>query len=176
LKLEAVGFVGSAEDLIQWMPSAGGIWRPGNIGSVLTGGAEFSAACSIGELFDFLDADFTFSYSWLKTVDWDESSVNYGRQLAYRPEHSARGGMRFRVPDVLSLDLDASYLGQRYTNNSNTKYLDPVLVFSAAVNYDIGEVFRITMTAGNFTNQQYIDRLGYPIPGFEWSVTGRVSL
>ncbi|MBI9107858.1 MAG: TonB-dependent receptor [Spirochaetales bacterium] len=176
LHLEAVGFISTAEDLIQWMPSAGGIWRPKNIGSVLSGGAELSCVFSSRNVFDLIDIEVSAVYSWLKIVDWDESSVNYGRQLAYRPEHSGRAGLLVTIVELLSFNIDASYLGQRYTNNSNTKYLDQALIFSAAVNYDINETFRLSATAENFTNQVYIDRLGYPIPGFEWALKGRISL
>ena len=176
LKFEVVGFIAWAVDLIQWLPAAGGIWRPKNIGNVLSGGAELSGVYLAEDLFDFFDLEASASYSWLTAIDSDAASVNYGRQLAYRPEHSGRAGMLLSIPQLLSLDFDVSYLGLRYTNNSNTKYLDPVLIFSASVNYDITEVFRISVTAENFTNQQYIDRLGYPIPGFEWAVKGRLNL
>lgn len=176
LKFEAVGFLGIAEDLIQWMPAAGGIWRPRNLGMVFTGGAELSGYFSMEDLFDSIDMSLSVSYSWLKTVDFDESSVNYLRQLAYRPEHSGRAGLLLSLPEVLSFDFNISYMGYRYTNNSNTKYLESVIVLDAALNYDISENFRISVAAGNFTNVQYIDRLGYPVPGFEWTVKGRVSL
>jgi outer membrane receptor protein involved in Fe transport len=143
---------------------------------VFTGGAELSGYFSMEDLFDSIDMSLSVSYSWLKTVDFDESSVNYLRQLAYRPEHSGRAGLLLSLPEVLSFDFNISYMGYRYTNNSNTKYLESVIVLDAALNYDISENFRISVAAGNFTNVQYIDRLGYPVPGFEWTVKGRVSL
>lgn len=175
LKFEAAGYFGIAEDLIQWIPSAGGVWRPQNIGSVLNYGVELSAAYAV-LIFDFLEMELSAAYSWTNAVDWDETSVNYLRQLAYRPAHSGSGGILLQLPKQFSLEFDAVYIGLRYTNNSNTKYLDPALVFSAALNFDVTDYLRLSASAENLTDEDYVDTLGYPVPGFEWALKGRLSL
>ena len=174
--IEAVGFFSSTQDLIQWLPSAGGIWRPRNVGSVYSGGLELSGGLRVKELIEDVSLDISLVYNWLKTVDADSESVNYGKQLAYRPEHSGNLSLLFSLPDVFTFELVGGYIGYRYTNNANTKYIDHVFLLSASAGYDFNEYFGMSASADNLLNKSYIDRLGYPVPGIEWSLKGRVSL
>ncbi|MDC7227931.1 MAG: TonB-dependent receptor [Spirochaetales bacterium] len=174
--IEAVGFFSIIDDLIQWMPTAGGVWRPSNVGYVYSGGAESSLKIRGEEVIDEVDMEVSLVYNWLKCVDADSDSVNFSNQLAYRPEHSGNIALLFSLPQQLSLETAMDYIGYRYTNNANTKYLDQVFLISATFNYDFNEHFRLTLSGDNLLNQSYIDRLGYPVPGIELCIKGRLSL
>jgi outer membrane cobalamin receptor len=176
LKTEAVGFFSTVDNLIQWIPTSGGIWRPLNVGYVYNAGLELSAAASYAEESGKYSIEASLVYNWLKSIDADNTSVNYGRQLAYKPEHSANLSLLFRIPDILSVELNGNYLGYRFSNNANTKYIDQALLLSAAVNYTVTEIFDVSASTDNILNLKYIDRLGYPVPGIEWSLQGRIKI
>ena len=176
MKIDAAGFISTAEDLIQWLPSAGGVWRPVNIGSAVNAGIEMSVSGSFSGPSEFALLDVNIVYNWLKSVDADPLSVNFGNQLAYRPEHSGNMTVRLTLPDVFSLELSGNYLGWRFTNNANTKYIDQVMLLSASAAFHINEGFGISASVDNILNRVYIDRLGYPVPGTEWCIKGRISL
>ncbi len=173
LSFEAVFFHSNLENLIQWMPSAGGIWRPRNIGLAENYGIETSASWLYEPVIIPVLLDLTAAYSWLNCVDADDTSVNFGKQLAYRPGHTADISLRLTDEYDDTLEIGGSFISYRYTNNSNTKALDAVFIMSAALNVNIGESLRLSAIADNITNVEYIDRLGYPVPGFEWTIKGK---
>ncbi|MDC7124467.1 MAG: TonB-dependent receptor [Spirochaetales bacterium] len=174
--IDISGFFSHIDDLIQWMPSAGGVWRPSNVGMVYSGGTELSGKLIFTKIFGWMDIDFNLVYNWLKCVDADSDSVNYGKQLAYRPEHSGNVSILFTIIDKFTIDFSGKYIGYRFTNNANTKYLDDVIILSTSLGMDITDFFHISATADNLLNQSYVDRLGYPVPGFEFGIKGRLSL
>jgi outer membrane cobalamin receptor len=176
LKIESIAFITKAEDLIQWLPSAGGVWKPVNIGTVINGGAEISVSSRFPELIKSVSLDLNLVYNWLKSIDSDPLSVNYGCQLAYRPEHSGNISVLFSLPNVFTFELSGNYLGWRYTNNANTKYIDQVILISAAASWHVNEIVQISASVDNILDQVYIDRLGYPVTGAECSIRGRLSL
>ena len=175
-RLEAVGFFSRTKDLIQWMPSAGGVWKPRNIGVVHSGGIEASGSIRFEELIGGVSLDIRLNYNWLVSVDADPESVNYMCQLAYRPPHSGNLSILFSIPEMFTLDLTCGYIGYRYTNNANQKSIPQVFILSAAGGYDFNEHFGLSISADNLLNISYTDRLGYPVPGIEWCLKGRVSL
>ena len=176
VSIDAAGYYGITEDLIQWLPAAGGIWRPRNIGKVVNTGVEVSSSWRIDIDSELSAVEVYAAYSWMRAVDAVDGSVNFGRQLAYRPEHSADGSLRLEFGGIAVLDFSCRYIGSRFTNNANTKTLDQALILSLSAVWTVLEGFEITAAADNITNQAYVDRLGYPVPGFEYSLKGRVEL
>ena len=176
LSFELVYFTSWAENLIQWLPSAGGVWRPANISSALNSGFEFSAGWNEEGVFDLFDLEIKAVYNYLSSIDNAPDSVNYGLQLAYRPEHTASVTLTVFQKDIFSAGAEISYIGYRFTNNADTKYLDDALLLSANLMLEFCSWFDMSVTADNITGVQYVDRLGYPVPGFKWTVKGRLSL
>ncbi|MDC7219393.1 MAG: TonB-dependent receptor [Spirochaetales bacterium] len=172
LELSLIYFESYTENLIQWLPSADGTWSPSNVAEVESRGLENSLEWLIS-----LDEtgknmiNMSGSYSWLSAQIMTDGSINKGNQLAYRPKHSGSGSAAY-IRDGHSVSLSTRYIGQRYTNAANTKYLDPVLLFDAAVKISLPKDFYLSASLLNLGDEEYIDKLGYPIPGREWSLTG----
>lgn len=170
LTLNGAGFFQKTTDLIQWLPSSGGIWSPRNVGTVYQYGGEIELQgfISLGEwVFDYSAA-----YDWLRCINMDEKSVNFGNQLAYRPEHSGAMTLRLTAPKGSTLEITGTIQGKSYSNNANTKYFEPLFLLDASFFFQISPAWTLTLSGKNLTNDTYIDRLGYPVPGIEWTVKG----
>lgn len=175
-KIELSGYISRIENLIQWMPTAGGIWKPYNNDLALSRGLDSQLEISYQFLPDLLTLKIDGVYNWLLCQDANTSSVNYEKQLAYRPEHSANISAKLSYKDSIWFTFSTKYIGYRFTNNANTKYLNQVFILSTILGFNINESFTITGTANNLLNVYYSDSLGYPIPGFEFSITGGYKL
>jgi len=175
IRAEGVYFFNRLKNLIQWLPGAGGIWRPSNVGLAVIQGAEVSldGLFPLGALF-FLE--FRGGYTWMSCRDADPGSVNYRLQLAYRPEHQASLSFTLKGPSGSSLELGGNWLGYRFTTNADTKYLDPVFTLDGSFRFSPEGSWYAAVTGRNLTGRQYVDRLGYPVPGLEWSIKGGLEL
>jgi len=175
IRVEGIYFFNRLKNLIQWLPGAGGIWRPSNVGLAVIQGAEFSldGLFPLGALY-FLE--FRGGYTWMSCRDADPGSVNYRLQLAYRPEHQASLSFTLKGPAGSSLELGGNWLGYRFTTNADTKYLDPVFTLDGSFRFSPEGSWYAAVTGRNLTGRQYVDRLGYPVPGLEWSIKGGMEL
>lgn len=173
----AAGFVQQVSDLIQWLPAAGGIWRPRNIGEVEIYGGEVSlkGILPLGEAEGsgipwFIE--YQGGYDWLRCRETTPGAVNSGNQLAYRPEHSGSLSLLLSAPGGSSLEVSGTLQGVRFTNNANTKFFDPLFLLDASWRFFLTRSWEIGLSGRNLTNRSYIDRLGYPVPGIEWILKG----
>jgi outer membrane cobalamin receptor len=172
LEISTVYFQSYTDNLIQWLPTAGGTWRPSNIGRAEGFGLENSLSWLIPlKEEDLLFLELSGSYSWMNMIEKTVNSVNLGNQLPYRPLHSASSSCSISK-NSHSLTLSGRYMGQRFTNMANTKDLDPVLTFDAVLKLVFDSGFYSSFSLLNMGDIQYIDKLGYPIPGREWSLKG----
>ena len=172
LEISTVYFQSYTENLIQWLPTAGGTWRPSNIGRAEGSGLENSLSWLIPlKEEELIFIELSGSYSWMNIIEKTEESVNLGNQLPYRPVHSASGSLSI-TKDSHSLTVNGRFMGQRYTNMANTKDLDSVLTFDTVLKLVFESGFYSSFSLLNMGDIQYIDKLGYPIPGRELSLKG----
>ncbi len=164
-----------AENLIQWVPTPGGTWKPVNIGEAEIEGIESDLTWLIPIIrkksFFF---ELSGAYTWLSAKDQSTGSINKGNQLPYRPEHSGTGSLSLILKDH-SLTFAGRYMGYRFTNAANTKYFDPVIIFDAGLKIVLPAGFYTRCFVRNLANVYYVDKLGYPVPGRELTVTGGYS-
>ncbi len=171
LELTTVYFQSRTKNLIQWMPTAGGTWRPVNIGEVDSFGLENSLSWLQPLMDENLFMELSGTYSWMKLTDTSEDSINQGNQLPYRPVHSGSGSVSLLYKRH-SLTFSSRYMGQRFTNMANTKDLAPALIMDTVLLLQFESGFYTSLAVLNLADLQYIDKLGYPVPGREWTVTG----
>ncbi|QEN08687.1 TonB-dependent receptor [Oceanispirochaeta crateris] len=172
VELSIIYFQSHTENLIQWSPTAGGTWRPGNIGMVLSQGLENTLSWLIPlqqKSLSFIELK--GNYTWMTVRDQTADSINKGNQLPYRPLHAADGSISFLRKNS-SLTGSIHTMGYRFTNAANTKYLDSLLTFDAVFKTSLEKGFTFTAGVLNLGNLQYVDKLGYPVPGREWTITG----
>uniref|UniRef100_UPI002631EFD1 TonB-dependent receptor domain-containing protein n=1 Tax=Oceanispirochaeta sp. TaxID=2035350 RepID=UPI002631EFD1 len=172
LELSVIYFQSYTENLIQWSPTAGGTWRPGNIGKVRTQGLENAFTWLIPFQKSFLSfMELQGNYTWMTVRDQTEDSINQGNQLPYRPFHAADASLSF-IRKNSSLTGSTHAMGYRYTNSGNTKYLDALLTFDAVFKTSFDQGFTFSAGVLNVGNLQHVDKLGYPVPGREWTLSG----
>ncbi len=91
-------------------------------------------------------------------------------RLLYRP--TSTGALTFWF-DRMSWNygVDATYVGRRYANETNTQVLNPYLVTGVHVKKAISRHLALTLRADNVGNNHHAeDVLGYPIVGSAFSV------
>lgn len=175
--VSAAGYFQQVSDLIQWLPAAGGIWRPRNIGKVEIYGAEFylKGIIPIEKITNFVIPwflEYQAGYDWLRCINITPDSVNFGNQLAYHPEHSGSLAILLTAPGGSSLEIAGTFQGEQFSNNANTKFFDILSLFDASWRFFITPSWEISVTGRNLTNKLYIDNFGYPVPGIEWIIQG----
>lgn len=172
LEISSVYYQVATENLIQWLPTASGTWSPSNIGKVDGQGMENAVSWLIPlNQKKILFLDIGGSYSWMRMQEKTENSINNGNQLPYRPAHSASGAFSFII-NKHSLTFSANYMGQRFTNMANTKDLDPLLTCNSTLKLVFDSGVYTSFSLLNMGDVDYVDKLGYPVPGREWSITG----
>jgi vitamin B12 transporter len=174
LVARVTGFLQHSRDLILWQPSAGGVWRPGNIGQVLSRGLETSLE-AILPLSQVWRLEAQAEYSLQANTIQSEDSTD-GCQLPRTPHEKAALGVTLRHVDLGSLHLSTAYTGFRYLTMGNTKFLGDHLLLDLALVLRIGGHFSIRAAVKNIFDTVAVDLREYPIPGREWSLTWEAKL
>ena len=114
-------------DLIRWIPTEGGIWRPENTAEVYNYGFEVFAEwrSSIGENPVVLSSNYAFTRSI------DEETEN---QLIYTPKHKATISGSYQLKDFSFL-LQSLYNGSIYTSSDNQYEIEGYLLSNLSVEY-----------------------------------------
>ena len=154
-------------DLIRWEPSAGGVWRPSNLGRGQIRGLE--AAISIQKQLGLYLIRVTANYTLQQVTDTSDGT-NDGNQLPRRPYEKAACALYFISGNGWNLKLEGDYLGFRYINAANTKYLGDyfLLNFTGGIYFKCG--IRLQLTVRNILDTSYIHVREYPVPGREFRI------
>jgi outer membrane receptor protein involved in Fe transport len=155
------------------------IWRMMNFGRADVWGVDASASMRLAlsqKVTLMLDANYSFQYAVDVT---DSSAKNYRHQLPYTPRHSGSFTMSLENP-IVNISYLLSAVGERYmlpqntANNRMPGYLEHS--FSLNRSFLFGGVgLRLQAELLNITGVQYEVIKNYPMPGFQWRLTGRVT-
>ncbi|MGQ9561479.1 MAG: TonB-dependent receptor [Candidatus Oleimicrobiaceae bacterium] len=164
-----------AHELIVWgMDLSTYKWSPANVSEALISGQEVRLKWEApGQL-----AVVEVSYSHLQARNKGDVPGVQGKQLIYRPEHSAsfRAGLDKRW---WYCNAVASYVGARYTDEANTKQLPAHAVVDGNVGVRMplwGVTWHIRLSLDNLFDADYQVVDGYPMPGRLWKATLGVTL
>ncbi len=117
-------------DLIYWRLDFDDRWKPLNIARARITGTELRLRGKTPE--GNYQAEFTLSYRWMRAVNQSGEPNTDGKQLIYRPEHSAAAAWRQELKWIY-FDLSIRWVGERFTTEANTKSLAPYQRWDAAV-------------------------------------------
>ena len=178
LALAADGYYNNVRDKIVALPTMY-VWRMMNFGEADIWGADISASLRLAftkNVSFILDANYSYQYAVDVT---DATAKNYRHQLPYTPRHA--GSLKASVENpIVNVSYLLSAVGERYmlpqntVNNRMPGYLEHG--FSLNRSFSFGEVgLRLQTEFLNVTGRQYEVIKNYPMPGFQWRSTVRVT-
>jgi outer membrane receptor protein involved in Fe transport len=178
LTFTADAYYNNVRDKIVALPTMY-VWRMMNFGEADIWGTDFSASLRLAPMSKvalMLDANYSFQYAVDVT---DASAKNYRHQLPYTPRHS--GSLTFSVENpIVNISYLLSAVGERYmlpqntVNNRMPGYLEHG--FSLNRSFLFGGVgLRLQAELQNIAGKQYEVIKNYPMPGFQWRLSARVT-
>jgi vitamin B12 transporter len=176
---EAGVFYTNLENKIAWFPSLVGsgvqVWRPLNVGRVVSYGTEVSADSRTHIGISVIDIGFSATVS--RSVDrTDESTPSYGKQLRYTPQFTGTLYAGVTV-SKWTLNVSGRHVGQRYITSDERASMDAHTVFDGQMSFrtDIGPTDGLfALQVENVFNAQYSVMRFYPMP--PRTVTIRVGI
>jgi len=174
LQFRVTGFLQHVVDMIHWQPSAGGVWRPANIGEVLAHGLETVVewAYPVNPVWNLhMQAEYSLQVNRVRAFDSTD-----GSQIPRTPHEKASASVSLRHRTMGMFRFAAGYTGFRYLNMANTKYLGDHLLVDTSLEIRIGEHWKIRATVENIFDTVAVHLREYPLPGREWSFSLEVQL
>ena len=173
--LEIVHFNQDVTNLIQWNPGSGGQWQPENIGAALLNGfeGEVKFLFPLTSWSSYLELKGNYSYLFAR--DMVEGSSTYGKQLPRRPFEKGNLTGTLSHSRGHSLRIEGRYVGYRYITAQNTKYLPSYFVLDAAGIVKATDSLSFSAVLRNLLDVSYVDVREYPVPGREFSLSGKYS-
>ncbi|HEU4795908.1 MAG TPA: TonB-dependent siderophore receptor, partial [Pyrinomonadaceae bacterium] len=141
---------------------------PGDPPQVLEGkqrvsGAELSAEGNITRAWQVL-AGYTFLDS--TTVE-SNNPAEIGKNLVNTPRNSFNVWSTYRLPSGFHFGGGARFVGRRFANTINTRFVDAYWTFDLMASYPLTEHIDVKLNLYNLTDKFYFDRLGggHIVPG-----------
>ena len=162
-------------DRILWSPGAFNIWRPDNIGEVISQGTDLSVKAKLNLNKNFeIHSGINFNISESKKTSKDsENDPTYNKQLIYIPKQQFKANLVINYLPTskylksLSLTFCYNYAGKRYSNLENTVFAPYYEVFDG----NIQSVFKlksielgVKFSVNNILKSDYQVVSGYPMP------------
>ena len=176
--LTADGYYNNVRDKIVALPTMY-VWRMMNFGKADMWGVDISASSHLSPargVLLVLDANYSFLYAVDVT---DASAKNYRHQLPYTPRHSGSFTMSIENP-VVNVSYLLSAVGERYMLPQNTgrNLMKGYLEHGFSLNRSFlfgGVTMRLQTDLMNVSGKQYEVIKNYPMPGFQWRLSARVT-
>jgi catecholate siderophore receptor len=129
-------------------------------------GAELSVTGNITREWQVL-AGYTFLDS--ETVDSNVTTpiTEIGKELVNTPRNSFNLWSTYRLPSSFSFGGGARFVGKRFGNTINTRFVDAYWTFDLMASYPISNHVDLKLNLYNLTDKYYFDRLGggHVVPG-----------
>lgn len=154
-KTDITFFKTNFEDLIEWTPDDSGVWSPENIGSATTQGVELETEFVIRQ---HLKANLNYAYIEAKNKETK-------KWLIYRPQHLYKLRLIYSPTPKYELGLSAIYKTKRFTDASNTDFLEHDYAMNLNFTYNISDYLQVLFEAKNIFDRQYQEERGYSMPG-----------
>lgn len=119
-RLEVTGFHRKIRDLIQWIPGAGGIWRPHNVQKAMIRGIEALATAELLPMKSAGPLTLTLSATHLHTRDESGEPNIDGNRLVYRPPWAGAATLRLGRTRTLETEMETRFVGAVATTRANT--------------------------------------------------------
>lgn len=132
LSSEITAYYMLIDDWIQWRPDDAGRWRPVNLMQVISKGIEAHTKATFETKKTKLSTMLAYTYTSSEQTKVYEGTGDRGKQLMYVPRHKAifTTEMAYQGWSFLS---NLNYTGIRYTNNSESGFLNSFLLLDVAL-------------------------------------------
>jgi outer membrane receptor protein involved in Fe transport len=161
------GFVRDVDDLIQWTPGAGGIWRPHNVGRVRIAGAEAEAGADLPPALGFA-ARLSGSAAFLDARDRTGRPNVDGRELVYRPRWAGSASLLIAHPRLGELETAWRWVDDVWITPSNTRALEGHALGEVRWRRDLAAALALDLAVTNVTGAAARDFRDFPLPGRSW--------
>lgn len=166
-------YVSQIKDMIRWTNTStstiDAFWTPTNISDADIQGIEFEYEKEVAK---HLKTFINFGYQLAK----DASSDNF---LDYAPQNQLNAGLKYRNPDKFDSNIIVRYVGERYTNLSNSTQLPSYTVVDLSLSKDFGN-YTVKGDIENLFGESYAESYGfsdvYPMPGRRYNVGVSIKL
>ncbi len=164
---EGTVFQRTMDNWIIWLPS-GAYWGPRNIMNVWSRGVELRGelAWRVSHTTIKLAAMTNYVVSTNQTAK-SANDASVGKQLIYVPMYSGHGKLSVGYKGLLAT-AGANYTGYRYTSTDNRSFLEPYVLWNAAVSYRIthGKKYSVSLMLQGFNlmDADYQVMLNRPMP------------
>jgi outer membrane receptor for ferrienterochelin and colicins len=161
-------YASQVRDMIRWTNTStstiDAYWAPTNVNNANIQGVEFECEKEINKrVSSFLN----FTYQLAKDADSDSF-------LDYSPQNQLSAGLKFSDPARFDSNVVVKYVGERYTNLSNTTKLPSYTVVDLSVSKKIRE-WGFKLDVENLFNENYAESYGfsdvYPMPERRYNIT-----
>lgn len=172
ISLSANFFNNDVKNLILWAqdPSVNNLWTPHNISKTSTQGVETSLNIALFDKKVLINAEYTL----MKALDKGPDKNRHDKYIIYRPKNKYDLTATFRHKS-LEWNTIYHYVGLRYTNPVNTKWLESFNTIDTNITYrfNIEEIsLNSTFEVSNITDENFMRVLGTAEPGrmFKFSI------
>lgn len=173
LELGATYFNRKVWDLIYWRLDFDDRWKPLNLARAWIYGMEYTLKSAVHE--GPFSTEMLLSHRWMHSVNLSGEPNTDGNLLPYRPENSTTLSLHQDLFHF-SMDLSARWIDCRFTNEANTKSLEPYDVWDIGISGqfkvgDSGTSLEVRAQVLNLFNENYRIVSGAPVPLREWWIT-----
>ncbi|MFV0554454.1 MAG: TonB-dependent receptor [Mangrovibacterium sp.] len=176
-------FYMDVDNWIEWRPGNGGLWVAENRANVVSKGLEFQLKNTL-KLSNW-DLSLFANYSLNPTeVKEDEITGRIGKPLLYSPKHNANAYFSAKYLQWLFF-VSGTYTGERLVDY-NASYLTPVgnrldayTLLDAGITRKLKirkQGFALSFACNNLLDKDYINQVGYAMPGRSFRLTLSIDL
>jgi len=159
LTFTVTGYYIKLQDMLRWVPSTGGIWRPENVDKVNTYGLEsilnWKKKIGVGRL------EFNGTYAY--TTSREDGKTE---QLIYVPLHKATASLAYGYKGFSGY-YRHMFNGEVFTSSDNAYDLDACNVsgIGAEYNFELLSGLALGAQVNNLWNEEYQNVIMRPMPG-----------
>ena len=92
----------------------------------------------------------------------------------WTPDFTAAFSASFTF-DFLNWNIEASYVGKRYTSNLNLYYMDPYVLLNSSLEFTKIKWITPYLRADNILNTDYEAAEDYPMPGISLTLGAKLA-
>ncbi|WP_201345050.1 TonB-dependent siderophore receptor [Thiohalobacter sp. COW1] len=149
-----------AEDFISTLsitctdPAFTSCYEKQNVGEVSTQGVEVDFRYAFTRHWG-LSANYTYNRSEVEKYDPDPTLE--GNLLPDTPEHKGALSLTFSDPSLFTAKVTARYVGERYSNDTNTTEYDSYTLVDLHLSKDVGKHYRLSLDVNDLFDKTYTE-------------------
>ena len=167
--LSVDAFVRRVDDLIQWTPGAGGIWRPHNVGRVRIAGVETEIGAGLPSVLG-ISSRLSGSATFLDARDRTGQPNVDGKELVYRPRWAGSAALILAHPRLGELESTWRYVDDVWITPSNTRTLEGHALGEVRWRRGLAAALALDLAVTNVTDASARDFRDFPLPGRSWKI------